>query len=131
MQEFLEQAAAQLGLSTDQVKSATGSILGLIQERADPADAKTMLSKIPGAEDLLRAEGEGGSGLLGALGGMLGGDTGKALGVADILSKTGLDVGTLGGLLGMLKNYVQPLLGDDLLKRLLEKVPGLGDLLRT
>ena len=29
----------------------------------------------------------------------------------------------------MLQKYVQPLLGDALLKRLLEKVPGLGDLL--
>ena len=132
MQDFLESAAAQLGVGKDQVAGATGSILGLIQDNADPGDVQEMLSKVPGAGELIQGAvggGDGGGGLLGAVGDLLGGGAGKALGAADILSNIDLDPSKLGGLLEMLQKYVQPLLGDDLLKRLLEKVPGLGDLL--
>jgi hypothetical protein len=130
MQDFLKSAAAQLGVSEEKVAGATGGILDLIKQNADSGDVKEMLSKIPGASDLMgKSGGGGGGGLLGALGGMLGGDAGKALGAADLVQSSGLDLSKLGGLLEMLKKYVQPLLGEDLVKRLLAKVPGLGDLL--
>ena len=130
MQDFLTQAAAQLGIGTDEAASATGGILDLIKEHADSADVSEMLSKLPGASDLMGTSTGGGGGLLGALGGMLGGDAGQALGAADLLAKSGLSLDKLGGLLDLLKQYVQPLLGDDLVKRLLSQIPGIGDLLK-
>lgn len=130
MQDFLTQAAAQLGISTDEAAGATGGILDLIKENADGADVSEMLSKLPGASDLMgKSSGEGG-GLLGSIGGMLGGGAGEALGAADLLAKSGLSLDKLGDLLGLLKKYVQPLLGEDLVKRLLSQVPGIGDLLK-
>ncbi len=134
MQDFLRSAAAKLGIGEDQAASATGGILDLIKDNADGGDVSEMLSKVPGASDLMGKASGGASGMLGALGGMLGGDTGKslggALGLADVLSKSGLDASKLGGLLEMFQEYVKPLLGNDLVKRLLAKVPGIGDLLK-
>ena len=130
MQDFIRDAAAKLGIGEDQAAGATGGMLDMIKEHADGADVSTMLDKIPGAADLMgKGGGGGGGGLLGAIGDAIGGGAGEALGFADILSKTGLDLDKLGGLLGMLKEYAEPLLGSDLVKRLLEKVPGIGDLL--
>ena len=57
------------------------------------------------------------------------GDHPGALGAVQALSKTGLSADKLGGFLELFKNFALPKLGPDLLKRLLGKVPGLGDLL--
>ena len=138
MQDFIKDAAAQLGISTGEAESATGGLLGFIKENADGADVSEMLGKLPGAGDLMTkaagSSGAAGGGLLGglgdALGGMMGGGAEQALGAAEMLSKTGLDASKIGGFLELLLKYVQPLLGSDLLKRLAAKVPGLSELLR-
>lgn len=135
MQDFIKDAANKLGVGTDAVASATGGLLGLIQDNADKADVGMMLDKLPGASDLLKAGSSGGSGggMLGglgdALGGALGGGAGQALGAVEALTKGGLSMDKLGSFLGMFKQYVQPLLGGDLVKRLLGSVPGLDSLL--
>lgn len=132
MQDFIRDAAGSLGIGEDQVKGATGGLLDMVKEYADPGDLGAMLDKIPGAKDLMGSSGGGdaGGGILGALGDAIGGDAGKMLGAADLLEKTGLDLDQLGALAGKLKDYIEPLLGSDLVKRLLEKVPVLGDLLK-
>ena len=135
MQDFIQDVAGRLGVGTDAVASATGGLLGLIQDHANKADVSAMLAKLPGAADLLKAGSSGGAGggLLGglgdALGGALGGGAGQALGAVEALAKGGLSMDKLGSFLGMFKQYVQPLLGGDLVKRLLGSVPGLDGLL--
>ncbi|MDJ0521299.1 MAG: hypothetical protein QNJ90_04420 [Planctomycetota bacterium] len=134
MLDFIQDAAGKLGIGEDTAKSATGGLLGLIQEHADPADASEMLSKLPGAAELIPSGGDsGGGGLLGglgdALGGALGGGAGGALGAVEALSKTGLSADKLGSFLELFKNFALPKLGPDLLQRLLGKIPGLGSLL--
>ena len=131
MQDFIRDAASKLGIGEDQAASATGGLLDIVKQYADPGDMSAMLDKVPGASDLLeKAAGGGGGGLLGALGDALGGDAGKALGAVDILQKTGLDADKLGSLADLFKQYVEPLLGSDLLKSILAKVPALSDLLK-
>lgn len=133
MLDFIQDAASKLGIGEDTAKSATGGLLGLIKDNADPADASDMLSKLPGAADLIPSgDSGGGGGMLGGLGDALGGalgGAGGALGAVQALSKTGLSADKLGGFLELFKNFALPKLGPDLLKRLLGKVPGLGDLL--
>lgn len=137
MQDFIKDAAAQLGISTGEAESATGGILGFIKEKADGADVSEMLGKLPGAGDLIAkatgGDSGGGGGMLGglgdSLGGMLGGGAQQALGAAEMLSKSGLDPSKIGGFLELLMKYAQPLLGGDLLKRLAAKVPGLSEVL--
>ena len=135
MQDFIQDVAGKLGVSTDAATTATGGLLGLLKENGDSADVSEMLGKIPGADDLIQsaAGGGGGGGLLGGIGGALsgalGGGGGNALGALDALTKGGLSMDKLGSFLTMFKQYVQPMLGDDLLKRLLGSVPGLSKIL--
>ena len=134
MLDFIQDAASKLGIGEDTAKSATGGLLGLIKEHADPADACDMLSKLPGAAELMPSGGGGGGGgvlggLGGALGGALGGGASSALGAAEALSKTGLSAEKLGGFLELFKSFALPKLGPELLKRLLGKIPGIGSLL--
>ena len=138
MQDFIQDAVSKLGIGKDTAESATGGLLGLIKDHADPSDASDMLSKLPGAGDLIKSaagggdEGGGGGGLLGGLGGAIGGALGGgggALGAVSALTKTGLSADKLGGFVELFKNFALPKLGPDLLKRLLSKVPGLGSLL--
>ena len=135
MQDFIQDAAGKLGVGTDAVAAATGGLLGLFKQNGDGADVNEMLGKLPGAADLMQAapSGDAGGGLLGglggAIGGALGGGAGQALGAVEALSKGGLSMDKVGSFLDMFKQYVQPLLGADLLKRLLGSVPGLGNLL--
>ena len=131
MQDFIREAAGSLGIGEEQVKGATGGLLDMVKEYADPGDLQAMLDKIPGAKDLMGGGGDsGGGGLLGAIGDAIGGDAGKMLGAADLLEKTGLDLDQLGALAGKLKDYIEPLLGSELVQRILAKVPALGDLLK-
>jgi hypothetical protein len=134
VQEFIQGVAQQLGIGTDKAKEATGGLLGMIQQHAPQADFATLLDKVPGAKALLPAKASGGGGVIGALGGALGGSlgggVGKALGAADALGKLGLDAGKLGGFVGQFSTYLKPLLGGDLVKRLLASVPGIGALLK-
>lgn len=137
MQDFIQDAVGKLGIGKDTAEAATGGLLGLIKEHADPGDAVDMLSKLPGAEALIKSAAgggdSGGGGLLGgigdALGGALGGGASSALGAVQALTKTGLSADKLGGFVELFKNFALPKLGPDLLKRLLGKVPGLGSLL--
>ncbi len=136
MQDFIQDAVSKLGIGKDTAESATGGLLGLIKEHADPGDASEMLSKLPGSADLMPSGGGdsgGGGGMLGglgdALGGALGGGAGSALGAMGALSKTGLSADKLGGFVELFKNFALPKLGPDLLKRLLSKIPGIGGLL--
>ena len=137
MQDFIRDAAAKLGIGEGQAASAAGGLFGLMKEHGDKADVSAMLQKLPGAQGLMDKAGGGGGGLLGGLGGLggaagglLGGGAPKALGAAAMLSKTGLSADKLGSFMQLFTQYVQPLLGGDLLKRLTSKVPGLGDLIR-
>jgi len=46
-----------------------------------------------------------------------------------VLSQTSLDASQLGSFLERFRKCIPPLLGRDLLARLLSKIPGLGELL--
>jgi hypothetical protein len=131
MQDFIQSVVSNLGTDENTARSATGGLLGLIKEHADPADASEMFSKLDGAEALLGAapkEESGGGGLLGAVAGALGGG-GGALGAVEMLTKSGLGADKLGSFLELFKKFALPKLGEGLLGRLLSKIPGLGGLL--
>lgn len=114
MQDFINMASQQLGISTQQSTSATAGILGMLQKNMGGGDFGKLLGNLPGAGDLLAkagggsSGGSGGGGLGGMLGGMLGGGGGGGGGgnaLGGIMQAAGGLLGGKGGggdTLGML-----------------------------
>lgn len=128
---FVQEAAGKLGVEQDQVGKAVGGILKLIQEKAEPADAKGLMDALPGAAEL--AGGGSGGGLMGqvmgAAAGMLGGKAGAALDAAALFQGAGLDAGQGVSLLGMFLEYARKNAGPAIVERILGQVPQLKGLL--
>ena len=132
--DFIQMAAQQLGESEGTTKSATGALLGVLQQNADGGDFQQLLSAIPGASGLLStgaAAGEssgGGGGLLGAVGSMMGGGLGGALGALGSIQKSGISAGNIGGLVSLFMTFAKSQAGEALMQRILGSVPELAKL---
>ena len=139
IEDFIGEAAGKLGAGQDQVRSATGGLLGMIKDKADGADFQQLLDKIPGADGLLSKESaaaeDSGGGLLGGLGGLAGaagsllGGGDKGLGALSKLAGSGLDTGKLTTLVPMFFDFAKNKLGGDTVGRLLGKLPELKNLI--
>ena len=60
MQEFIQSAASKLGINEDQAKSATGGVLNMLKDQGGGQEADALISKIPGAEDVMQSTASGG-----------------------------------------------------------------------
>lgn len=158
MQDFINMAVKQLGVSEGQAKSATGGLLNLVQQNASGADFSKLLGNLPGAQDLMKQAtgggggGGGGGGLGGALGGLLGGSKGGGGGLGNLasmaagalgkdsgsgqvanilgmLSSSGISADKAGGFVKMFADYLSGNGGGDVVKQLLGNVPQLQQLL--
>jgi|688.fasta_scaffold1273294_1 uncharacterized protein (DUF2267 family) len=131
MDEFLQMITQQLGLSAQESKSATGSILKLVKDKLDADTFSQISSKLPGIQGLLNdapaASGSGGlMGSLTSMAGSLMGENGKA--VADItaaLTKSGLSLDKIPQYLSMLIEFLKAKLGNELFASVAAKLPDL------
>jgi hypothetical protein len=132
MQDFIKMVVDNLGTDEKTARSATGGLLGLIQKHADKSDADELMGKLPGAADLLKEAAGGGGGLLGGiasqLGSAIGGSAGSALSVAGVLKGSGLDSGMIGQFVTLFFNFAKQKAGQELIGRLLSKIPDLAKL---
>jgi hypothetical protein len=136
MQDFIKDVMGKLGIDEGAANAATSGLLGLIKDNAEPDDVGEMFEKLPGAETLAaeapkEESDKGGGGLLGGIGGAIGDALGggSPLGALESLTKGGLSLDKIGDFVKQFVAFVKPKLGDDLLKKLLAKVPGIGSLL--
>lgn len=144
--QFIQQATQQLGISSDQAKSATGGVLGMIKQHAPAGDFSQLLSKVPGAEQLVNQFGNqaaqapsGGSGG-GGLGGLMsmasgllggkGGGLGDVAGLMSMLGNNGISADKGMNFASMLMGFLKQQGGSDLLGSVVKNVPGLGSLLK-
>ena len=131
MDEFIQMITQQLGLSAQDSKSATGSILKLVKEKLDADTFSQISSKLPGIQGLLNdvPEASGSGGLMGSLtslAGSLMGEKGKA--VADVtsaLTKSGLSLDKIPQYLSMLIEFLKGKLGNDLFASVAARLPEL------
>ena len=124
MQEFIQSAASKLGINEDQAKSATGGVLNMLKDQGGGQEADALISKIPGAEDVMQSTasgGESGGAMLGGLGSKLGG-SGGALAA---LQGSGLDGGKAKSFVTMLLDYAKQKAGPEQVDQVLNKVPAL------
>ena len=137
--QFIQSAVGDLGVSETTAKSGIGSILGAVQGKADSNDFERLLSSIPGAQSLLgqapaapSGDSESTGGLGGALGGvssMLGGGSGSALGLLGSLGSSGLSGDQIGPFVSKFIDFAKGSAGQALVSKILGKVPELGKLL--
>ncbi len=131
MDEFIQLVTKQLGLSAADGKSATGSILKMIQEQLDPATFSQITSKLPGIQGLISdsQQAVGSGGLMGSLTSLAGSFMGeKAKGVAEItaaLTKSGVSLDKIPQYLTMLIEFLKNKLGNDLFASVAAKLPEL------
>ncbi len=139
MQELIQSVMSQMGTSEEGATGAVGGIMGMIKGQVDAGDFAELASKVPGAEDVIAkseaAEETGGGGLLGGAGGLLGGAAsmvggagGGALDLMGILGKAGIDSDKAGPLVGMVLNFLKSKAGEELVGKILGKVPQLASL---
>ena len=112
--EFLSMASDKLGVAKNSTEEATSGLLGLVKEHADGADFSALTDKIPGLGALADKTGGGGGGG--------GGNVAQLLG-------SGLDLGKIGDLVGMLKDWLTNKVGGELIGNIFKKLPDLGSLL--
>lgn len=132
MQEFIQAVMSQLGVNENQAQSATGGLLQFLKNQADGNEVHTLISKLPGAEDLMKSVGSGspgGGGLLGGLGAAIGGTAGGSAGLLSLLQGSGLGGGTAGSFVKMFVDYAKQKAGPDLVEQVLAKVPALKSLM--
>lgn len=129
MQEFIQSAVSQLGISEDQAKSATGGLLNFVKDQSDGNAVQELIAKLPGAEGLMASsDSGGGGGMLGGLAAGLGGKLGGAGGVLAVLQGSGLDAGKISPFVTMLVNYAKQKAGPELVEKVIAQVPALKGL---
>src|SRR5688572_735399 len=132
MEDFIQSVTSKLGINEDQAKSATGGVLNFLKEQGGGAETDTLISKIPGAQDVMQSSGSGasaqsgGGGMLGGLGGMMGG----AGGALAALQGSGLGGDKAKQFVVMLVDYAKQKAGPEQVERVINKVPALQNFLQ-
>lgn len=139
IQDFIQSAASQIGAGEAATESATGAILQVFKDKADPGDFQQLLEKVPGAGALLSKAASGGTeqpggggmlgGMLGSAASGLGGGLGAGAGILSLLQKSGLGSDKLGALLPLLLQFLKSEAGEGLVSRIFGQVPELQALL--
>ncbi len=138
IEDFIQSAVGDLGISPDAAKTGVGAVLQSLQQGAEPGDFQQLLSSMPGAAALLSnvkgsaGAGESGGGLggaLGAVGSMLGGGAGSALGLLNLLQGSGISSDKLGPFVSKFIDFAKSSAGQALIGRILSKAPEIAKLL--
>ena len=126
MEQIIAAIAAKVGIGEDVAKQGVGIMLNFLMKEGDAGVVGQMVSKIPGADDLLAAHtaDEGGGGGLGGLMGAMGGG-GGIMGLAGQLQGIGLDMGEIQGMAREFATQAREIAGDDTVDAVAATVPGL------
>ena len=125
MEQIIASIAAKVGIGEDVARQGVGIMLNFLMKEGDAGVVGQLISKIPGADDLLAAHtaDEGGSG--GGLGGLMGGG-GGIMGLAGQLQGIGLDMGEIQGMAKEFSAQAREVAGDDAVDAAAATVPGLS-----
>jgi len=135
--ELIARSAAATGLDAAQARTGLSAALSLIRKHGDQGQVDELFEKIPGAGTLaeegaaMTAQKSGGlmGGLMRATGGGAGAAMSDAMALGPKLAKQGVTTSDMQNILPVAMDFVQEKTGDDLLRRVLVSVPGLGPML--
>ncbi|MDH4065067.1 MAG: hypothetical protein OEW19_11755 [Acidobacteriota bacterium] len=132
MQEFIQQAMQALGTSEETTKSATGSLLGFLNQNGPKAEVGQLLNALPGARDMMASAAPaaaGGGGMLGSLAGAasaLGVGGGGSAALVGALLQSGLSAGQAPQLISLFTGFAKTKAGPEIISKIAAAVPGLG-----
>ncbi len=135
MQELISTIAGKMGIDEALTEKAVSIVLSLVQSQGDDSLVGQLFDKMPGAEALASSgtsaieNGDGGGGLMGKLGGMLGGGAGDIMAAVAQLKSDGLDTGQIKEMGGQVLDYAKEQGGEDLVDEITSSIPGLGKFL--
>lgn len=134
--ELVSEGAAKTGLPVAKVRLALTGALGLLDKHASAAKLRELYDAAPGTEALARspeARPKSGGGLFGGLmrsaGGVSGAAMADAMGALNRIQREGVSKDQLKVLMHLAIDRVRERTGKDLLREVVESVPGVGALI--
>ena len=126
MEELIARVTNRTGLDAATAQTAIGHILAFLQKEGPATEVSQLLSALPGSEATIAEAnaGEGGGGLMGMLGGMMGGGGVMALGQK--LMSAGVPMGQMQPLGQELFAYGRETAGEDVMGPIVGSIPGLN-----
>jgi hypothetical protein len=119
MDELIGRIADKVGIERPMAEKAVGIILDFLRKEAPADKVALMLERMPGATALIEAaKADGGGGLFGSMGGIMG------LGAK--LMSTGLDMSQIQGVARELIAEARQKVGDDVMRDIGAAIPGLN-----
>lgn len=130
MNEFIQMAASNLGLSEDSARSATDGLLQWIQKQVDGQDADQLMQQLHGSQKLLEKASKGTSirglrRLASKINAIFGGNIDATAGLIGVLSKAGLSVEKFGPFASIFVDFLKKNADIDLVGRVLDRLPDL------
>jgi hypothetical protein len=125
MEELIARVTTVTGLDAATAQTAIGHILAFLQKEGPATEVSQLLAALPGSETAIADSnaGEGGGGLMGMLGGMMGGGV-MALGQK--LMAAGVPMGQMQPLGRELFAYGREKAGEDVMGPIVGSIPGLN-----
>lgn len=125
MDELIARVTSVTGLEAATAQTAIGHILAFLQKEGPATEVGQLLAALPGSETAIAQanEGEGGGGLMGMLGGMMGGGV---MGLGQKLMAAGVPMGQMQPLGHELFAYGREKAGEDTMGPIIGAIPGLN-----
>lgn len=125
MEELIARVTSVTGLEASTAQTAIGHILAFLQKEGPATEVGQLLAALPGSEDAVAQanDGEGGGGLAGMLGGMMGGGV---MGLGQKLMAAGVPMGQMQPLGRELFAYGREKAGEDVMGPIVGSIPGLN-----
>ncbi|MEP2943625.1 MAG: DUF2267 domain-containing protein [Hyphomicrobiales bacterium] len=127
MEELISRIVSNVGIDEGLAKKSVGMILGFLQQEGPEDKVSSLMGALPGAEDLIAeaSDGEGGGGLMGAVGGMMGGG-GGAMALMGQLTGAGLGMGDVQGVASEVVGFGKEKAGEETVTEIIGSIPGLS-----
>lgn len=125
MEELIARVTARTGLDAATAQTAIGHILAFLRKEGPASEVDRLLAALPGSDEVIAGSdaGEGGGGLLGALGGMMGG---SVMALGQKLMSAGVPMDKMQPLGQELFAYGRERAGEDVMGPIVGSIPGLG-----
>ena len=124
MDQLIAAIAEKVGIDEDLAKKAVGIILNFLNKDGPRDLVDQVLRAMPGAAELIDAEGGADSGLMGGLVGSMG-----AMGALTQLTSAGLDMGQVSAVTREVIAYAKQHAGEDVVDEIVGSIPGLSQVI--